>query len=164
MTGYSQGPRRRHKKRRGAATILIICAVCALICVAVVFIIINLSGTRYHKVKLSDGGYLKFYGTVGDNGEPYQGKLYLSDGTTAELDMETGTVTYSNGDIYEGELKNYMKDGDGTLTFSTGDVYTGNFSADNITGTGTFRYSNGDEYEGELLDGKRSGYGTYTWA
>ena len=107
-----------YKRQILAITVLI-----AIICVAITFLGIYLSGIRYIKIDTDGGGYIKFFGRVDSLGAPSQGRLYYSDGTTAEVDMATGTVTYSNGDVYVGELKNLLKHGQGKMTFATGDVY-----------------------------------------
>ena len=39
-------------------------------------------------------------------------------------------LTYSNGDIYEGELNNGQKNGKGKFTYSNGDIYYGEWKND----------------------------------
>ena len=157
-------PQRRVKRRVSTASILLVIFIFAVLAVIAVFVVAWNMGIRYLKVEYDDGSFIKFFGRVDDHGDPYTGKLYFSTGGTAKVDMESGRVEYSNGDVYEGQMKNLLREGSGKIVFASGDSYTGDFVADKITGSGLFRYSNGDEYEGALLDGKREGYGTYTWA
>ena len=75
-----------------------------------------------------------------------------------------GTQIYVNGDIYTGKWKDDMKNGQGTFTYINGDIYTGFFLDDKKYGRGTFTYSNGDIYTGEFLDDKKYGRGTFTYS
>lgn len=83
--------------------------------------------------------------------------------------------------IFEGELKNNMKNGTGTFytavgvyygafyedkmcghgtfKFHSGHVYQGNFNNNKIYGYGKVIYANGNIYKGELQDNKKHGYG-----
>ncbi|MBQ8576530.1 MAG: hypothetical protein IJ449_00965 [Clostridia bacterium] len=156
--------RKRPKKHLSTAQILLYTFIAALICVVLVFAAIYASGLRYIKLQTEIGGYVKFFGTVDGEGNPYKGDLYYSDGTTAKVDMLNHKVTFSNGDVYTGTLNNSLRmEGEGTLEYSTGDVYEGEFENGVISGEGTFRYANGDVYEGAFLNGAKNGQGVYTW-
>lgn len=50
----------------------------------------------------------------------------------------SGTCTYANKDIYEGEWLNGLKEGKGTYTLSNGDKYIGIFKNDLPNGDGLF--------------------------
>lgn len=56
------------------------------------------------------------------------------------------------------------KNGKGTVTYKNGNKYEGNFVDNKRHGPGTMTYANGDEYDGDWVDNKRHGKGTYTWA
>eukprot|EP00978_Attheya_sp_CCMP212_P013942 scaffold35278_cov54-Attheya_sp.AAC.3 len=94
--------------------------------------------------------------------------------------------TFENGNMYEGEMKNGMMDGEGTYTEVYG-RYEGNWKDDKRDGQGTYTWANGGCYEGEFKNnmhhgnGKRvfvngtiyegnwknnqkDGHGIYTWA
>mmetsp|Transcript_22538 Transcript_22538/g.34822 ORF Transcript_22538/g.34822 Transcript_22538/m.34822 type:complete len:83 (-) Transcript_22538:123-371(-) len=45
-----------------------------------------------------------------------------------------GKMTYADGDVYEGELKNGMAHGEGKNTFANGSVYEGNWKDDKPNG------------------------------
>ena len=96
MANYSEGRMRARSRRRrlSTAAILAITVIIAVICVAGTFLGIYISGIRYIKIDTSGGSYIKFFGKVDGLGAPYQGRLYYSDGTTAEVDMSENTVKY----------------------------------------------------------------------
>ena len=66
---------------------------------------------------------------------------------------------YDNGDIYEGEFKNDLKEGYGIFYNSNGDRYEGEWKNDLREGYGIYYYSDGDRYEGEWKNDLREGYG-----
>ena len=47
-------------------------------------------------------------------------------------------INYSNGDVYEGEILNDLKDGSGTYYYENGEMYDGLFSDDLIHGYGKY--------------------------
>ena len=69
------------------------------------------------------------------------------------------TIVYANGDIYEGEWKNDLREGRGVLKFSNGDFYEGEWKNDLREGRGVLKFSNGDNYEGEWKNNFREGKG-----
>ena len=159
----SGGSRRRRRRTSPAAvTLTVLCSALGLVLLTV--IIILACGYRYQKRQLSDNSTVKYFGKVDSSGSPKSGKLFYEDGTTAKVDMQKGTVSYSNGNVYEGKLTELMRSGKGTMRYPNGDVYEGDFIGDKLTGSGKFTFANGDSYEGELADGKKNGKGTYTWA
>ncbi len=80
-----------------------------------------------------------------------------------------GTMTWTNGAVYEGEWKDGIRSGQGTYTFAKDDKYnrrdyTGQWENDKPNGQGTMTWTNGNVYEGEWKDGSRDGYGKHTAA
>ncbi len=80
-----------------------------------------------------------------------------------------GTMTWTNGAVYEGEWKDGIRSGQGTYTFAKDDKYnrrdyTGQWENDKPSGQGTMTWTNGNVYEGEWKDGLRDGYGKHTAA
>ena len=53
------------------------------------------------------------------------------------------------------------RNGQGSLTFPNGDKYEGGFKDGFPHGQGRYSYSDGKMYKGELKDGKRNGQGTF---
>lgn len=72
------------------------------------------------------------------------------------------TVTYTDGDKYEGSFVNDKYEGKGKYTFANGNVYDGDWKDGKRTGKGTMTYSDG-KYEGNWKSDIRTGKGKYTW-
>lgn len=132
----------------------------AVVCVAATVATLYFMGYRY----ISTDDNYKFFGKV-SSGQPVSGTIHYPDGSTSKLDYFSNTLSYSNGDIYTGDIKSLYRDGTGKMTyFTTKDTYEGQFTKDKLTGTGVYTFRNGDVYNGELLDSVKNGSGTYTWA
>ena len=122
----------------------------------------KLKGAQNTSVTLSSGEELKYVGLVDKYGRPISGTLYYANGTSAELNVDEGSLTYADGTVYYGPLDaDYRKHGEGKLVWTNGDTYTGDFYEDKITGYGTFSFACGDVYEGDLIDGMKEGSGKY---
>ena len=89
--GFSGGEK---KRRRSSAPAIIITLALVIIAVAAFFTVVYISGIRYTKVSLTDGGDIKFFGTVDNDGKPLEGKLYFSDGATAEINLTKNVINY----------------------------------------------------------------------
>ena len=70
-------------------------------------------------------------------------------------------ITYNNGDKYEGDFVNNIKEGKGVYYYENGDKYEGDFIQDKKEGYGVYFYKNGEKYEGEFKGGKKHGFGKY---
>ena len=81
--------------------------------------VVYISGVRYIKVNVTDELYVKFFGKIDDEGEPYKGKIIYSDGVSANVNLDEKVIEYSNGDKYIGELSNLMKNGNGELHYNS---------------------------------------------
>ena len=55
----------------------------------------------------------------------------------------TGTIKYSDGSTYIGELRDNQRNGHGTLTTVSGNVYVGEFRDNLANGQGTLTYTDG---------------------
>ncbi len=167
MNNEQQAAPLRRRQGNGTGKIFLTTFLIALGCVLAILLILYLCGIRYISIRTevgSSGGTVKFFGRVDADGAPYSGNLFYSNGVTAEVDMKNHTVSFSNGDVYTGELNSSLKlHGEGTLVYNTGDKYEGQFENGSISGEGTFTYSNGDLYIGQFSGGKKNGTGTYTW-
>ncbi|NLM57405.1 MAG: hypothetical protein GX192_08195, partial [Clostridiales bacterium] len=135
-----------HVRKRSPLRVLFIIFIIALIMAGLLFAGLYIYGIRYLRYPVdstSDGNtvYIKFIGLVDDEGNPYRGKIIYTNGLTADVNLETGKITYSNGDVYEGSLKRLEKDGKGKLTYANGDVYEGDFVSGELTGVGKYTYS-----------------------
>ena len=87
-----------------------------------------------------------------------------------------GTITYENGDAYEGAVRNNEPHGVGKMTYKDdGRVCEGIWKERKIKyegeldgngkphGRGKWMYLNGHVYEGGWKNGARHGQGTYKW-
>lgn len=83
---------------------------------------------------------------------------------TSLKEHTTETITYSEGDIYEGEVCEGERDGYGNYYWTNGDRYEGDWLNGEITGKGTWIFNDGTVYTGELLNGMFHGKGTITWS
>ena len=70
-------------------------------------------------------------------------------------------ITYDNGDVYEGNFVENVKEGKGIYKYSNGDRYEGEFFEDQKDGYGIYYYKNGEKYEGEYKNDKKHGHGIY---
>ena len=74
-----------------------------------------------------------------------------------------GKYRYPNGDFYEGDFKDDLRDGYGSYIYANGDKYAGQWANDYKDGTGTMVFTNGDHYEGQWRFNKRHGRGKLTF-
>ena len=91
-SGRSRGSR-KHKKANFKTvffTILIIAAVCVGLIIAGIYA----SGIRYKKVQITDSLYVKFLGKVDEEGAPSRGRIIYSNGSEANLDVDSGESAY----------------------------------------------------------------------
>jgi hypothetical protein len=76
----------------------------------------------------------------------------------------TGTYTWENGDVYDGDWKNNKMDGLGTFYYKkSGNEYDGDWKNNKKHGFGTYYWNDGDKYVGDFLNDKKHGKGRYTW-
>jgi hypothetical protein len=71
---------------------------------------------------------------------------------------------FPNGDKYEGEMKNHLRNGKGVYTYQNGERYEGYFKDDLFDGKGTYFYLDGSKYEGDWKDDLKDGKGIYFFA
>ena len=81
-----------------------------------------------------------------------------------ETTREVRTVTYANGDRYEGEWQGGRPHGRGAYTWASGDRYEGEWRAGRMHGRGTYVWTDGTLYEGGWREGLKHGAGTYSWS
>ncbi len=70
--------------------------------------------TKFHKIKI------KY-----DDKSEYVGQFKYKEDENRLIPDGTGQMTYSNGDVYEGEWKEGKRNGTGKMTYRNGDVYEG---------------------------------------
>ena len=67
--------------------------------------------------------------------------------------IESKKITYPNGEIYIGEIKNDLPNGQGTYIFPNGETYIGEIKNGIFNGKGTYIYIDSLKYIGEFKDG-----------
>ena len=89
----------------------------------------------------------------------YRGtKIYLDKTYNGQIWPEVdkphgkGTMTWDNGDVYDGQWRYGKMSGEGTITWYDGTSYTGNWRSDKRNGFGTMKYKNGKIAKGNWLD------------
>ena len=74
-----------------------------------------------------------------------------------------GRLSYSNGDLYEGEWNQDNKHGSGTFFWlALNATYEGEFREGVVDGAGTCKFGDGSLYSGQYKDARRHGRGTFT--
>lgn len=76
----------------------------------------------------------------------------------------SGRVEWASGDVFEGEMRNGLKQGKGTYAWKHGQRYSGDWVDDKAVGVGKITFASGDIYEGEVNLGEAQGEGSYTFA
>ena len=59
------------------------------------------------------------------------------------------TISFGNGDRYEGDIRHGRPNGHGTFFFANGDREEGEFRDGKLNGQGTYTFSSGDRFEGQ---------------
>jgi hypothetical protein len=100
-------------------------------------------------------------GTVSfPNGDEYDGVLYYADFSFDNF----GQLTYADGSYYNGHWKKGIKEGEGEMRYVNGDKYYGFWEKNKREGHGTMDYKNGDYYDGNWENDKKEGSGNMDYA
>jgi hypothetical protein len=76
----------------------------------------------------------------------------------------SGTLSWANGDVFEGSLQNGKREGKGLFVWGNGQRYQGDWVNDASTGQATVNFPNGDHYEGAVLNASPTGPGSMRYA
>ncbi|KAF0978406.1 hypothetical protein FDP41_002226 [Naegleria fowleri] len=93
-----------------------------------------------------------------DDGSIYEGEV--------KNGLRDGYGIYTSGDLlskYEGYWKQGQRHGKGIMYYSADEKYEGNFTNNKRDGYGVMHYKSGNYYEGQWQENKRSGYGVMHW-
>ena len=89
------------------------------------------------------------YGSVYYYGTKDSGTVYTPDGKMTDYPKKHKLV-YENGDVYEGEIRGYLPNGQGVYTSAYGEVIDGEFSDGVADGFCRVTLTGGNRYEGLL--------------
>ena len=89
----------------------------------------------------------------------HQGRSYEGDWVFGHW-HGMGGIRNANGDVYEGQVVNDLREGKGKLFYADGRIFDGDFQQDDPI-KGTLTFPDGARYVGELHNGARHGYGIY---
>jgi hypothetical protein len=73
--------------------------------------------------------------------------------------MGYGVFIWRNGDKYEGDWVNCLKEGKGHDTFNNGDSYKGEYKKGKFEGYGVYTWADNSYYEGYFVNGMKHGKG-----
>jgi len=73
-----------------------------------------------------------------------------------------GKFEYENKNIYHGDIKEGIPNGNGIILYTNGSRYEGIFDKGKLNGFGS-SYNNGETYQGEFINGIENGYGKKTY-
>ena len=90
-------------------------------------------------------------------------KQVITEGIWTKGNIIFGRIFFTNGDIYEGEMKNSVPNGKGKFLFANGEEYKGDFEQGEMTGIGVFIFSDKTEYNGAIENGIFNGKGKMKW-
>ena len=85
----------------------------------------------------------------------------MGSSTTKPLVSEKQTIKYTNGNRYEGDVKNGHRHGYGVYYYHNGDRYEGWWEKNEKSGVGTFYYKDGSLYVGQWEGNEKNGLGRF---
>jgi len=118
-------------------------------------------------IQFHDGGMYKGSWNSKANIEG-EGEYYIKNdnifihGIWNDGDLKYARLYFINGEIYEGEVRNFMFNGKGIL-ISKEEKYEGEFKNNEKEGKGRLTYEDGVIYEGNFVNGEFKGKGVMTW-
>lgn len=108
---------------------------------------------------ISQGSFVENWKMIGYY---YTGEIYISK-TSQVYFKGKGKITFADGDTYNGEFKDDLRNGYGVFIGKNGDKYEGYYKDGKQNGKGKEIFADGETYEGEYKEGLRNGYGVYVW-
>ncbi len=129
----------------------------------------NISTIPSDPIKFKNNNNI-YYGNWNENNQMEGYGIYyiedrkiITEGIWHEGNIVYGRIFFSNGDIYEGEMKNSHPDGKGKISYSNGEIYEGDFKQGEMTGKGIFTFSDRTQYIGDIENGFFKGNGKMRW-
>lgn len=120
---------------------------------------------KIYRINRQDG--VIYEGEVSDLNQPHGEGTIIVDGDHYTGTFKSGIIQngkvhieYANGDIYDGDLVDGIKNGYGVLVYANGERYAGDWKDGIYHGDGVLEYINGERYDGHWKDGIYHGRGT----
>ena len=123
--------------------------------VLLVVCVILLLGYRFSSADSQRYGNVYYYGTSDS------GTVYTPDGKMTYYPKKNKLV-YENGDVYVGDIRGYLPNGQGVYTGVYGDVIEGEFDNGVASGFCRVTLASGNRYEGIMIAGEFSENGVLT--
>ena len=128
----------------------------------------NISTFQSDPIKFKNNNI--YYGNWNENNQMEGYGVYyindrkiLTEGVWYKGNIIFGRIFFSNGDIYEGGIKNSFPHGQGKMIFSNNEIYEGEFKNGEMSGNGKYIFSDNTEYNGQLENGYFNGRGKMKW-
>ncbi|MBB6482063.1 MORN repeat-containing protein [Spirochaeta isovalerica] len=83
---------------------------------------------------------------------------------TRVLSETSQALTFSDGSIYRGEIREGKMEGKGYIQWPDGSSYKGEFRNNRMDGQGILTWPNGDIYSGMFTEGQMEGVGRLRWS
>jgi len=132
-----------------SATLAAVVMILLIVCVGL------LLGYRFSSADSPRYGSVYYYGTNDS------GTVYTPDGEMTYYPKKKKLV-YENGDVYEGEIRGYLPNGQGVYTSAYGEVIDGEFSDGVADGFCRVTLASGNRYEGLIHAGEWDENGVLT--
>jgi hypothetical protein len=97
------------------------------------------------------------------NDKPDEVDFFLADFDITKGDIPQGTIVYTDGSTYKGDVWGGAAGGVGRRQYCDGYTYIGSFMDEVPGGVGELRHSNGHSYSGDFSDAAKHGYGYETF-
>lgn len=130
-------------------------AIAALVLVLLLVTVILLLGYRFRSVDTDR------YGTIYYYGKSESGIVYTPEGKITYY-AKKNKLVYENGDVYIGEIKDYLPNGQGVYQTAAGEVIEGGFVDGVANGACSMTLASGNTYRGNFVNGEWDGDGTLT--
>lgn len=162
---YSDPSTRQEEVKKRNARFVTICCICLLGICTLVFLLFMFSAQNDEADDPTESESL-ITEELSESQEVtrrYRGGIYYGTiNSVTDAPDKRGTMRYDNGNTYEGEWINGIREGSGRMVYSNGDVYEGEWKNDKRHGQGTYTWKDGGEYTGEYKEDMRDGEGIYT--
>ena len=95
----------------------------------------------------------------------YKDKSGTETKVQADAEMKAGklnghvSIKWSDGDSFEGNYREGLREGKGIYKYTDGSIYDGEWKTGKQDGRGVYKLADGRVYDGEWKDGKQDGYG-----